>query len=74
LDLKQMVFGRVAQSLGGTRSGYFIYGTTERMYKFAAAQADYTIDPADRKSGALQMAEDGEEIGTSKGGPWHDGV
>ncbi|KAJ4292308.1 Mitochondrial beta-keto-acyl synthase [Collariella sp. IMI 366227] len=35
------------------------------MYKACANQADYTIDPKDRKAGKLQTAEDGEEIGVT---------
>ncbi|KAL2129729.1 hypothetical protein VTI74DRAFT_7392 [Chaetomium olivicolor] len=71
LDLKKLLFHRVAQSLVKGKSSYFIYKATETMYKACAAQADYTIEAADRKSGKLQTAEDGEEIGASNGGPWH---
>ena len=44
------------------------------MYKACAAQSDYIIDPKDRKAGKLKTSEDGEEVGTSKGGPWHNGL
>lgn len=69
-----MLLGRVSQSLAAGKSSYFIYKATETMYKACAAQADYTINAADRKSGKLQTTADGEEIGVSKGGPWHDGT
>ena len=68
------MFGRIAQSLAKGQSSYYVYGTTEQLYKFCAAQAEYTIDAADRKAGTLQTTADGEEIGTTKGGPWHDGT
>ncbi|KAK4157986.1 thiolase-like protein [Chaetomidium leptoderma] len=71
-DLKQMLIGRVTQGMVKGKSSYYIYGTTERLYKACAAQADYTIEVADRKAGKVQTTADGEEIGVSKGGPWHD--
>jgi cytochrome b pre-mRNA-processing protein 3 len=66
--------GRVAESLKTGRSSYYIYKATEKLYEACAAQADYAIDPADRKAGKLQTTADGEEIGSSKGGPWHEGT
>jgi cytochrome b pre-mRNA-processing protein 3 len=69
-----MLLGRVAQSLIPGKSSYYIYGATEQMYKACAAQADYAIEVADRKAGTLRTTADGEEIGTSKGGPWHSGA
>ncbi len=69
-----MLLGRVAESLGGVKNSYFVYGSSERMFKLCAAQADYAIDAADRKSGKLELTADGEEIGVSKGGPWHEGA
>jgi cytochrome b pre-mRNA-processing protein 3 len=65
---------RVAKSLAAGHNTYYIYGATERVYKICASQADYTIDVKDRKAGTLKSTADGEEIGTSKGGPWHDGM
>ncbi|KAK4106765.1 hypothetical protein N658DRAFT_555563 [Parathielavia hyrcaniae] len=70
-DLKQLLIGRVAQSLASGQSSYYIFNATEKLYKACAAQADYAIDPADRKAGKLQTTADGEEIGVSKGGRWH---
>ncbi|KAL2168171.1 hypothetical protein VTG60DRAFT_288 [Thermothelomyces hinnuleus] len=70
-NLKEMLLGRVRQSLATGQSSYFIYKATETHYKACAAQADYAIEPADRKSGKLRTTSDGEEIGVSKGGPWH---
>ena len=72
--LKKALFGRIAQSLAKGQSSYYVYGATEKLYKLCAAQADYTIDPVARKAGTLQTTADGEEIGTTKGGPWHDGT
>ncbi|KAK4123939.1 hypothetical protein N657DRAFT_656252 [Parathielavia appendiculata] len=72
VDLKQMLMGRVAQSLATGKSSYYIFNATEKLYKACAAQADYAIDPAARKAGKLQTTADGEEIGVSKGGRWHD--
>lgn len=69
-----MLLGRVRQTLATGHSSYFIYKGTETLYKACAAQADYAIERADRKSGKLQTAADGEEIGVSKGGPWHQGI
>jgi cytochrome b pre-mRNA-processing protein 3 len=69
-----MLLGRVSQSLAAGKSSYYVYKSTERMYKACAAQADYTIDAADRKAGKLQTTADGEEIGVTKGGPWHAGM
>jgi cytochrome b pre-mRNA-processing protein 3 len=71
---KQALLGRVAQSLIPGKSTYYIYGVTERISKACAAQADYTIDAKDRKAGTLKTTADGEEIGVSKGGPWHSGM
>lgn len=65
---------RIAQSLGAQRSSYYVYTATERLYKACAAQADYAIEPADRKAGTLRTTPDGEEIGVSKGGEWHGGA
>ncbi|KAL2201397.1 ubiquinol-cytochrome C chaperone-domain-containing protein [Corynascus similis CBS 632.67] len=70
-DLKEMLLGRVRQSLASGRSSYFIYKATETQYKACAAQADYAIEAADRKAGKLRTTADGEEIGVTKGGPWH---
>ncbi|KAL2164619.1 hypothetical protein VTH06DRAFT_3836 [Thermothelomyces fergusii] len=70
-NLKEMLLGRVRQSLAAGHSSYFIYRASESLYKACAAQADYAIEPADRKSGKLKTTADGEEIGASKGGPWH---
>ncbi|GAB1320633.1 Ubiquinol-cytochrome c chaperone domain-containing protein [Madurella fahalii] len=72
LDLKKLIVGRVVQSLGAQRSNYYIYAATERLYKACAAQADYVIEAADRKAGTLKTTVDGEEIGVSKGGEWHN--
>ncbi len=72
--LKKALVGRIAQSLAKGQSSYYVYGATEQLYKLCAAQADYTIDPAARKAGTLQTTADGEEIGASQGGPWHDGT
>jgi cytochrome b pre-mRNA-processing protein 3 len=69
-----MLRSRIARSLAAGHSSYFIYGVTERVYKHCASQADYTIDVKDRKAGTLKATADGEEIGTSKGGPWHNGI
>ena len=44
------------------------------MYKACAAQADYTIEAADRKADRVKTTADGEEIGVSKGGVWHSGM
>ncbi|KAL2188860.1 thiolase-like protein [Thermothelomyces heterothallicus CBS 203.75] len=71
LAIAEMLLGRVRQSLATGQSSYFIYKATETHYKACAAQADYAIEPADRKSGKLRTTADGEEIGVSKGGPWH---
>lgn len=73
-NFKDKVLDRVAQTLATGKSSYYIYGATERVYKIFAAQADYTIDVEDRKAGTLKATADGEEIGTSKGGPWHEGM
>jgi len=69
-----MLLGRVAQSLATNKSSYYIYKSTETLYKHCAAQADYTIEAADRKAGKLQTTADGEEIGLSMGGSWHSGT
>ncbi|SPQ22324.1 2e124491-5df7-4d5b-a235-31ad9d5ec7b2 [Thermothielavioides terrestris] len=71
---KQALLGRVAQTLIPGKSTYYIYGVTERISKACAAQADYTIDAKDRKAGTLKTTADGEEIGVSKGGPWHSEI
>ncbi|KAK4043230.1 thiolase-like protein [Parachaetomium inaequale] len=71
-NLKGTLLGRVGESLATGKSSYYIYKATENMYKACAAQADYAIEAADRKAGKLQTTADGEEIGASKGGPWHD--
>ncbi|EAQ89149.1 hypothetical protein CHGG_05768 [Chaetomium globosum CBS 148.51] len=68
----EMLFNRVRESLSAGKSNYFIYGATEALYKACAAQADYTIEAADRKAGTLKTTEEGEEIGTSKAGTWHN--
>ncbi|KAK4238154.1 thiolase-like protein [Achaetomium macrosporum] len=70
-SLREMLLGRIAQSLATEKSSYYIYGAAERLYNACAAQADYTIDPKDRKAGKLQTTAEGEEIGVSKGGSWH---
>ncbi|KAK3902355.1 mitochondrial putative 3-oxoacyl-synthase [Staphylotrichum tortipilum] len=70
LELRKTLLSRIAESLPNLNT-YQVYGTTESMYKTLAARADYVIDPAARKAGTLRMAEDGEEIGDSKGGRWH---
>jgi hypothetical protein len=69
-----MLLDRVRESLSTGNSTYYIYRVTEDLYKACAAQADYTIDAADRKAGTLQTTEDGEEIGTSKIETWHKGM
>ncbi|KAL2019661.1 hypothetical protein VTK56DRAFT_9280 [Thermocarpiscus australiensis] len=71
-DLKKFIARRVAERLVPGKSSYYIYGATERMYKACAAQADYVIEAADRKAGRLTTTADGEEIGVSKGGEWHN--
>jgi cytochrome b pre-mRNA-processing protein 3 len=73
-SLKETLLGRVRESLSTGKSSYYIYKATENMYKACAAQADYAIEAADRKAGKLQTTADGEEIGASKGGPWHEGT
>ncbi|KAK4202722.1 ubiquinol-cytochrome C chaperone-domain-containing protein [Triangularia verruculosa] len=61
-----------------TGRSYFIYQATEQLRKACGAQADYTIDPADRKASKLKKASDGEEIGRSGGegskapSVWHE--
>jgi hypothetical protein len=63
-------------ALKGIVEPYVIYGATQRIYEKCAAQADYTISEADRKSGKLELAEDGEEIGQAAGegsNVWHTG-
>ncbi|KAL2256646.1 hypothetical protein VTK26DRAFT_1359 [Humicola hyalothermophila] len=72
LELKKLLMGRIAETLAQGQSQYYVYGATERMYKACAAQADYMIEAADRKAGTLKTSPDGEEIGSSKGGPWHN--
>ncbi|KXX76930.1 CBP3-like protein [Madurella mycetomatis] len=74
LDLRKFIVSRVAQSLGAQKSNYYIYAATERLYKACAAQADYAIEAADRKAGTLKTTADGEEIGVSKGGDWHNAL
>ncbi|KAK4186535.1 CBP3-like protein [Podospora australis] len=59
-------------SLAKDQSPYHIYQATERLYKACSAQADYTIDPKSRKAGTLKTTDEGEEIGVSTGGPWHN--
>lgn len=74
LELKKLFLGRVAERLASGKSTYYVYSATERMYKACASPSDYIIDPKDRKAGKLKTSGDGEEIGTSKGGPWHNGL
>lgn len=69
-----MLFDRVRESMSTGNNTYYIYKATEVLYKACAAQADYTIDAAERKAGTLKTTEDGEEIGTSKAGTWHNGM
>jgi cytochrome b pre-mRNA-processing protein 3 len=69
-----MLLGRIAQTFATEKSSYYIYGAAERLYNACAAPADYTIDPKDRKAGKLQTTAEGEEIGVSKGGSWHNGT
>ena len=60
--------------MAGSQSPYFIYTSTERLYKACASQADYEIPAGSRKNGTLKLTEEGEEIGVSKNpNPWHDG-
>ncbi|KAK4650665.1 Serine carboxypeptidase 3 [Podospora pseudocomata] len=55
----------IAQTTGRS---YMIYQATEQLHKACAAQAEYTIDPEDRKASKLKHTPDGEEIGRSGGG------
>ncbi|KAH6850299.1 ubiquinol-cytochrome C chaperone-domain-containing protein [Chaetomium sp. MPI-CAGE-AT-0009] len=71
-NLKEMLFNRVRESMATGNNTYYIYKVTEDLYKACAAQADYAIAAADRKAGTLKTTEDGEEIGTSKAGTWHN--
>ena len=73
-DWKKLLVGRVAQRLVKGKSTYYIYIASERLYKACAKQAEYAIEEADRKAGKLKTTADGEEIGASQGGPWHNGV
>jgi len=49
--------------VAGVGAAYTVYGNTERLTRLVAAQADYTIDAADRKAGKVILTPDGEEVG-----------
>ncbi|KAM7202349.1 CBP3-like protein [Naviculisporaceae sp. PSN 640] len=70
------VVGNLAKILkaavGGKTNTYAIYGLTQNWAKLCAGQADYTISKEDRKAEKVKTTEEGEEVGTSKGGVWHD--
>ncbi|KAK4173941.1 ubiquinol-cytochrome C chaperone-domain-containing protein [Triangularia setosa] len=77
----QISLGEILKKTGiasTTGRSYFIYQATEQLHKACGAQADYTIDPADRKASKLKHTADGEEIGTSGGegskapSVWHE--
>ncbi|KAK4167578.1 CBP3-like protein [Cladorrhinum sp. PSN259] len=72
-SLRALLSKKFVDISGGQQSPYFIYTSTERLYKACAAQADYDISKEARKKGQLKLTEEGEEIGTSKTkNPWHD--
>jgi hypothetical protein len=56
-----------------TQGSYAVYGASELIYKHIASQAEYNISAEDREAGKVALGRDGEEIGTSSGGMWHDG-
>lgn len=56
-----------------TQGSYAVYGASELIYKYVASQADYNITQAERDAEKVTLGPDGEEIGTSSGGMWHDG-
>jgi hypothetical protein len=56
-----------------TQGSYAVYGASELIYKHVASQADYNITQEDRDADKVTLGPDGEEIGTSSGGMWHDG-
>lgn len=60
--------------VGGTNNTYAIYGVTQNWAKLCASQADYSISKEDRKADRVKTTEEGEEVGVSKGGVWHDGL
>lgn len=57
---------------GGITAAYSIYHGTDRLCQLLCAQADYTIDSAARRSGALKHTEEGEELGSGET-IWHTG-
>ncbi|KAK4137778.1 hypothetical protein BT67DRAFT_439012 [Trichocladium antarcticum] len=71
-DLKKLLVTSVAERLATSKSTYYVYTVTERLHKACAKQAEYSIEEADRKAGKIATAADGEEIGISQGGPWHN--
>jgi hypothetical protein len=68
------VLGRLQGVLAGTTASYLIYGASEKIYKTCSAQAAYSISEQDRKDGKITLGPDGEDVGISRGGIWHNGT
>ncbi|KAM7189255.1 ubiquinol cytochrome-c reductase [Rhypophila sp. PSN 637] len=63
---------KLLKSAVGTSNTYVLYGMMEGWAKLCAKQAEYTITKEDRKADKIKTTEEGEEVGISSGGIWHN--
>lgn len=66
--------GKLQGALAGTTTSYLIYGASEKFYNMCSVQAAYSISEQDRKDGKVTLGPDGEDVGVSGGGVWHNGM
>ncbi|KAK5664120.1 hypothetical protein OQA88_335 [Cercophora sp. LCS_1] len=71
LSIARVVSAQKLRPGGGIVAAYSIYNGTDRLCQLICAQADYTIDQAARRSGALKHTEEGEELGSGDS-IWHN--
>ncbi len=63
----------VRKRASGLTETYVAYGSTERLYKSCAAQADYTVPNAADRAVELPKTKDGVDRGVGSGW-WYSGM